>query len=473
MSQSFAFDLNDFQVAVHNALTSWDELGSSEEALLAFLLLVQEKRDEIGDGRSPLELRRATNEVLLVTIDELEKQAEIEATVLRARFIEGEITRQVANRLHASPDQVNRWQRTAIEDLTHLLLSRELVLREERQQKMEAMLPPPPYTRLFGFDTVMDEAAEKLLQPDGNWIVAIVGIGGIGKTSLADAVARRVIRELTFEQAIWLRVSSRSLSGAALAPEQGYEQFLTSLAEKLFPAAPGMTSSEQHDRLRQALKVKPHLIIVDNLETEAETVFFLEHVRELASPSKFLLTSRARPTVSATAYFVSVHELPWSDAAVLLRHLSATMGLDELAEANESVIEEIYTLTGGNPLALKLVVSLAAVLPLPQILSDLAKSRPGPIEDLYRSIYWEAWRTLSGEGQSLLQAMPLVAETGALPAQLMAFSDLDETTLWPALTELVSRSLMEVRGTMHERRYGIHRLTETFLRTEIIHWPEG
>ena len=149
------------------------------------------------------------------------------------------------------------------------------------------------------------------------------------------------------------------------------------------------------------------------------------------------------------------------------------MGLDELAEANESVIEEIYTLTGGNPLALKLVVSLAAVLPLPQILSDLAKSRPGPIEDLYRSIYWEAWRTLSEEGQSLLQAMPLVAETGALPAQLMAFSDLDETTLWPALTELVSRSLMEVRGTMHERRYGIHRLTETFLRTEIIHWPEG
>jgi hypothetical protein len=68
MSQSFTLDLDDFQVAVHNALTSWDELGSSEEALLAFLVLVQEKRDEIGGGRSPLELRQATNAVLFSAI---------------------------------------------------------------------------------------------------------------------------------------------------------------------------------------------------------------------------------------------------------------------------------------------------------------------------------------------------------------------------------------------------------------------
>jgi hypothetical protein len=29
-----------------------------------------------------------------------------------------------------------------------------------------------------------------------------------------------------------------------------------------------------------------------------------------------------------------------------------------------------------------------------------------------------------------------------------------------------------VRGTIQEKRYGVHRLTETFLRTEIIDWPE-
>jgi hypothetical protein len=91
---------------------------------------------------------------------------------------------------------------------------------------------------------------------------------------------------------------------------------------------------------------------------------------------------------------------------------------------------------------------------------------------MYRQIYWEAWRSLSQEGQQLLQAMPLVAETGALPEQMVAMSSLAEDHFWPAVTELFSRSLLDVRGNVRERRYSIHRLTETFLRTEIINWPE-
>ena len=177
-------------------------------------------------------------------------------------------------------------------------------------------------------------------------------------------------------------------------------------------------------------------------------------------------------TVSAPAYFISVDELALADAAQLLRFHANAIGLNELANANDDVFESIYDLTGGNPLALKLVISLASVLPLSKILLDLARSRPGPIEDLYRYIYWESWRTLSQQAQALLQAMPLVADSGALPEQMITISALDELGFWPAVTELITRSLLEVRGTVHERRYGIHRLTESFLRTEIIHWPD-
>ena len=68
--------------------------------------------------------------------------------------------------------------------------------------------------------------------------------------------------------------------------------------------------------------------------------------------------------------------------------------------------------------------------------------------------------------------MPLVAESGGTPDYLRALSGLAEAQLWPALQELRNRSLLEVRGTAVEKQYGIHRLTETFLQTEIIHWPE-
>ena len=68
--------------------------------------------------------------------------------------------------------------------------------------------------------------------------------------------------------------------------------------------------------------------------------------------------------------------------------------------------------------------------------------------------------------------MTLVAESGALPEQMQAICGLDEDGFWTAVHELVARSLLEVQGTLQERRYGIHRLTETFLRREIIHWSD-
>lgn len=473
MNSIYGLDQKGFQVAVHNALTSWGELLSSEEELLGFLLLVRERRAALGFNQSPLELRRATNDVLQDAIEELAQQEETEATVLRYRFCEGQITRLVANRVHASPDQVNRWQRSAIENLTQILFSREMTLREERRLKLEDALPAPPYSRLFGLQSLQAEVTDQLLRADGAWVVAIVGIGGIGKSSLADAATRDTIDSLVFDKYVWSRVSARKISGTAIDPEQSFERLLNNLAQQLWPDTPMTSSAEIRQRLRQQLKARPHLIVIDNVESENMTMLVLERVREFAEPSKFLITSRARPTVISTpAYFISVEELPLADAAGLLRFHADAIGLDELAHATDKIIESIYELTGGNPLALKLVTSLASVLPLPKVLGDLDKSRPGPIEDLYRYIYWESWRTLGENAQALLQAMPLVAESGALPEQMTMISGLGELNFWPAVTELITRSMLEVRGTVHERRYGIHRLTETFLRTEIIHWPD-
>lgn len=463
----------DVQTAVHAALSSWGKHRGSEPDLLANLLIVQTRLNETDKDPMTSSPRQVIDRLLLDGIEALTERDEAGAKVLNGRFIDDHITRKVAADLHASVDQVNRWQRSAIANLTQILWEWEMELRQMRLRELEGVLPPPTYTELFGFDQAQTTVLKELLRPDASWQLAVVGIGGIGKTSLADYLARQAIQSLAFKKIFWLRVHPHNMSGSLQTPAQAFEMVLVALTENLWPETPHLLPDQRTRQLRQTFKSEPHLIIIDNLETEEHINYFAEQLSDLVEPTKVLFTTRARPSGQTAVYSYSLEELPLPDAAALLRHHAAAIGLPDLAQAEDSAIEAIYQVTGGNPLALKLVVSLTAVLPLPQILTDLEHSRSGPIEGMYRHIYWESWRSLSGEAQTLLQAMPLVAESGALPEQMQAMCSLDDDAFWTAVRELVSRCLLEVQGTLQERRYGIHRLTETFLRTEIIHWPEA
>ncbi len=456
------------QAAVHEALSDWTRSMQNGGDLSEYLLLVRERIGERKSSVAPFTARQATYEVLEEALLRLAEQDETGARELRARFFDGEITRQVATRLHASPDQVNRWQRLAIEALTSILMTAEMHRREERTRQVLDDLPAAPYSRLFGFQELQTEIADQLLRPGEPLVVALSGIGGIGKTSLADAVLRLVAPALQFDHIIWV-TAMPGMCAEDGSPEQSWHQTATEIASALIggevePADP-VTLQE---RLADLLRDHSLLVCIDNLEQEEQTVYFLEQLRRLAGPGKFLLTTRARPTVSAPAYFRSLEELSFNDAADLLRYQTEAAGTCALEDVSDDDIQQIYRVTGGNPLALRLVAGLTAVMSLPDIVAGLEKSRPGLIEDMYRAIYLEAWRTLSADAQDLLQAMPLVAQTGALPEQMQAISGLDERSFWPAVHELFTRSLLEVSGTVRERRYSIHRLTETFLRTEIV-----
>lgn len=473
MKDSPSLDPKKLQAGIHAALRAWRKTGGTPNNLLEATLLVQESRADVAKNGSPTQLRLATNLVLLDGIDELASQDETAARILRLRFPEDNSLLMVANKLNVSEHTVSRLQRAAIERLTEIIYGRELALRETRAQTIEALLPPPSYTRLFGLKDACARLSTQLIQNTGAPVVAIVGIGGIGKTALADSVTRQVVRQFYFDEIIWLRIEPQTMSGRSESPRLTYENLITDLAQRLWPDTVEDLSHQQRQvQVRQTLKAKPYLVVIDNIESEADTAYLLDRLNDLAQPSRFLLTSRSRLSELATVFNFSLNELSLNDATNLINHHAQDIGVTGMATATEGDMVAIYGVTGGNPLALKLVVSLLDTLPLPQILKSLKHGRQGSAEDLYRHIYWQTWQLLSTDARTLLKAMPLVAEAGGTPEYLQKLSGLSEAQLWPALQELRNRSLLEVRGTALEKQYGIHRLTETFLHTEIIQWPE-
>ena len=459
---------DELKTAVHAALRAWTEQSSNGNSFLETLLLVRLQREKIK-GSSPTAHRLAANQVLLDGIDALRIQNEASADLLVARFLDGEKLQGIAYKLHMSIDQVKRRQREAIAGLAQIIWEQETAVRAQQAHHFKAQIMPASYTQLFGIQEKQRDLVQLLVESDEHWIAALVGIGGIGKTALADAVVREVVNHFVFEQVVWVRLDK--IAGDT-TPEDNWNRLLSQLAEKLSLDAAATSSSEKYTQLRQLLKTVPSLIVIDNLESEAETAFIVERLHDMTNPSKFILTTRVRLPEMSAVLRVSLEELSQTHSFQLIKNHAQSIGLAELKDAEGDLLQPIYDVIGGNPLALKLVVGLAEVLPLPQILANPVSVQHQAIESMYRHIYWQSWHSLSENGRILLEMMPMAADIGMTPAQMLVISSLDEQHLWTAISELANRSLLEVRGSAWERRYGIHRLTETFLRTEIIHWSE-
>lgn len=468
MSESKASPL--FQDAVHKALRAWHDTQENPETLLSAFLIVRARREALFNAGETMPKRRAANEVLLEGLEKLAQTDELGAQILRERFANDETIIKVALNHGIGDDQVNRHQRKAIELLTDILYQADLPLRREYLAHQESRLEPPSYTQLFGVKQSRHTLRQVLQNENAPWLISITGLGGLGKTSLADAAIREMIQAVQFEQTAWVRAEVHTMSGDSLSPELMFDDLCIQLAAKLVPEAPRQPGAAR--LLRQILKNAPHLVVFDNLESEADTLYLFNQLADLGGPSKIVVTSRTRPPAQANVFSLSLNELSAHDALALIRHHAKITGLPELAEANDATLTPILQSTGGNPFAIKLIVSLAHALPLSKILKDLPLGRSKPIEEMFKGIYWKTWQALSPHARQLLQAMPLVSMSGAQLEQLQAISGLGEDELPATIHELVSRSLLEARGTTLDRRYGIHRLTETFLQTEIIGWPE-
>jgi hypothetical protein len=399
---------------------------------------------------------------------ELENVDSFSKDLLVKRFIGRKSIAEIAQSNNFSQDQINRKQAKAINDLAIIASNRVSQSTKEMEQRKLFSLPPARFDRLFGADSHIAQLKKKILDPNANWIMAITGLGGIGKSALLNATLIELANVPLFEDYLWLRMEPIDLEWLHEKEDHFWDQFTQRLANAFLPEI-RRTSNWQY-QLAETLRESPRIIVIDNMEEQIVPPSFALRLEQFVRPSKIILTSRAKMPLNSNITQISLGEIEKDLANLLIQERIIIVNKDISNTELTQLSDSIYQVTGGNPLAIRLAAGLNRGLPLDRITHSFSKIAGSKTEAMYRFIYEQSWNSLSKSGRKLLQGMPLVGSFGAKYDQLFEIGGLSEATPDEEIQVLLERSLIEMQGSKLDPHFGIHVLTDSFLQNDILNW---
>jgi predicted ATPase/DNA-binding SARP family transcriptional activator len=230
------------------------------------------------------------------------------------------------------------------------------------------LLPPRP-APLVGREHDVAAVVGLLHDPDVR-LVTLLGPGGVGKTSVARAVAERLAHGLA-DLPVFVDLT------AARSADEVAGVVLDAIG------APASTGPEAAERLLAALAAGDHLVVLDNFEHVLDAAALVADVVGGAPGLRLLVTSRVALGLRAERrYPVAPLALPGGDAAgiggVASVELFVARARDRdpsfrLTTDNAAAVAEICRRAGGLPLAIELAAARVAALAPTEIAARLRR----------------------------------------------------------------------------------------------------
>ncbi|KAL9409204.1 hypothetical protein AB3S75_047567 [Citrus x aurantiifolia] len=242
-------------------------------------------------------------------------------------------------------------------DLTARLDDRSWRIVHEERESTHSFVRP---SDIIGRDKDKEKVIEALMQASSGEsetvsVIPIVGIGGLGKTALAQLVFNDQRVEEHFELKIWICVSE----------DFGERQIMTKIIKSITGQNQGDLDIEQLQRiLRVCLNGKRYLLVMDDVWNEDPKVW--DKLKSLlsggAKGSKILVTTRSNKVASimgtrggTTGY--NLQGLPFEDCLSLFMKCAFKEERDKHPNLVK-IGEEIVKKCGGIPLAVRTLGSL-------------------------------------------------------------------------------------------------------------------
>jgi nucleoside phosphorylase/tetratricopeptide (TPR) repeat protein len=321
------------------------------------------------------------------------------------------------------------------------------LMASEPRKSVHSSLPPQPY--FFGREKELAIIAEAISSEARTWGALIDGPGGIGKTALAIR-AGHVAPAAHFERKIFLSAKKRELTPAG---EQKLEDFmlsnymalLTELARELGEENVGQIDpNERANAVRRALADVQALIVVDNVETfaESERVRLYQFLSRLPATCKAIVTSRRRTDIDAR--IVRLDRLERKDALDLMAELAKNNR--HLQKATERERSNLYEITNGNPLLIKWAVGQLGrtgshCRTIPEACAFLKSAPTSGDNDPLEFIFGDLLDTFTESETAVLAALAHFAQ----PAKVKWIADvagIAEPAAITALEDLTDRALL-------------------------------
>lgn len=283
-------------------------------------------------------------------------------------------------------------------------------------------------------------------------LVTLLGLGGVGKSRLAQAVAQKALGD--FADGVWF-VSLAQLEATANAPDRIALAIAAALG---FPLA---NAQQPLAELTAHLRDKEILFVLDNWDRiTAAADIVCEHL--LATQAVHLLaTSRVRLQVEGENV-VQLAGLPAQPAFTLFVERARQIVPAFAAEAQRTAIAQLCTQVGGLPLGIELAASWVEHFSVAEIGHSIAEivvepaQAPGYVSrhQTLDALFEYSWRLLSPAQQQIL-------------AQLSAFRGGFDRTAAGAITNstLSDLSLLLAHSLIHRvaaGRYDLHPLVQGF-----------